>query len=162
MINRSAAFGLALLSLGLTVPSTQAQNASAGRALAELTFKMVDVKEKGYVDQGDMELVRGQIFTSVDTDENSRLSLSEFLEWDYGFANIVAEQGGELAYKSALTVVFSFWDRDGDGSISETEHRKAMIADFNRADLNGDAVLNEKEFLSGLSILVAVRSVLKQ
>ncbi|MEM9676884.1 MAG: signal transduction protein [Pseudomonadota bacterium] len=159
-MTRLSLLGLALLGLGLSAPSAQAQEVSAGRALAELTFKMVDEKEKGYVDQGDMELVRGQIFTSVDTNENNSLSLDEFLGWDYGFANIVAEQGGELAYKSALTVVFSFWDRDGDGGISPAEHRRAMIADFNRADLDGDAILNEKEFLSGLSILVAVRSVL--
>lgn len=146
--------------LGLALTAAHAQQKSAGRALAELTFQMVDEKQKGFVDQGDMELLRSQIFTSADADENQSISLEEFLVWDFGFANIVAEQGKEQAYNSALRVVFSFWDRDGDGGISQTEHRKAMIADFNRADLDDNAVLNEKEFLSGLSILVAVRAVL--
>lgn len=157
MRNIAIYVAIALISLS----SASAQESSDGRKLAELTFAMVDTAGKGHVNQGDMEQLRGQIFTSMDADDDKRIELQEFLAWDYGFANIAAEANNNTAYLAALKVVFSLWDRDSDGSITETEHRKSMIADFNRSDLNGDAILDEKEFLSGLSVLVAIRSVIE-
>ena len=60
-----------------------------------------------------------------------------------------------------MKVVYGFWDRNGDGSITEGEHRKAIVADIERADLNGDAVLDKSEFLRGFSVLVAIRAALQ-
>lgn len=83
------------------------------------------------------------------------------MDWDFGFSLVAEEQNKVLAYRTALKVVFSFYDRNGDGGITQTEHRKAVISDIQRADLNNDAVLSKSEFLGGFSILVAIRATLK-
>lgn len=132
-----------------------------GRALALLSFEALDKAEKGYLDQGDMEVARRDIFASMDADDSNRLEQSEFLNWGYGFQTIAEDEGKKLAYDTALKVVFSFWDRDGDGQITPTEHRKAVMADFNRADLNANAVLEKSEFLGSFSVFVAIRAALK-
>ncbi len=138
-----------------------AQDKPEGRELAELSFDSVDRLGKGYLHQGDMEAARLEIFTSVDSDESGSIELPEFLGWDYGFQNIAESNNRELAYRTALKVVFSFWDRNGDGKITQAEHRKALSVDFDRADVNDNAILEKEEFVSGFSVLVAIRAALK-
>jgi len=96
----------------------------------------------------------------MDQDENGRLSLAEYLSWDYGMAVVAQEAGREDAYETALRVVFAFWDRNGDNAVSRTEHRQSLNFDFQRADANGDAVLTAEEFTSGFSVMVALRAAI--
>ena len=96
----------------------------------------------------------------MDTDEDGVLSLGEFMSWDYGMLPIAQEAGREDAYDTALRVVFAFWDRDGDGVISRTEHRQSLMADFQRADTDNDALMTRDEFTSGFSIMVALRAAI--
>ena len=138
-----------------------AEEKTEGRRLAELTFESVDTSGRGFVDMGQMEAQRDLIFISMDANDDGRLTEEELTSWDYGFANIAEEQDKVLAYTTALRVVFDFWDRDGDGAITQTEHRKAIFADFERADINSDAVLDQDEFLNGFGIIVALRAALK-
>lgn len=138
-----------------------AEQISEGRALAELSFDSIDGSDKGYLHQGDMEAGRSDIFASMDADESNTIELDEFIGWGYGFENIAEDANKLAAYKTALKVVYSFWDRNGDGKITQTEHRKAVIRDFNRADINDDAILNKEEFIRGFSVLVAIRAALK-
>ena len=138
-----------------------AETKTEGRQLAELTFESVDTSGRGFVDMGQMEEQRDLIFVSMDANDDGRLTEGELMAWDYGFANLAEEQDKVLAYKTALRVVFDFWDRDGDGDISQTEHRKAIFVDFQRADINDDAVLDQDEFLNGFAIMVALRAALK-
>ena len=152
---------IALCTVALTVFPAVAADKSEGRQLAALSFEAVDRHGNGFVHQGDMEAMRRDIFNSMDANENNAIELPEFLDWGYGFQSIAEEESKELAYRTALKVVFSFWDRNGDGKITTTEHRKAIIRDFDRADLNDDAVLTEKEFVGGFSVLVAIRAALK-
>lgn len=152
---------IAALAATVAVSPALAQTVSEGRGMAELSFESVDEAGRGYIDQGNMENMRAAIFLSMDADENQFLSETEFLGWDYGFIGIAEEQDKELAYRTALRVVFSFHDLDGDGNISETEHRKSIAADFRRADLNDDAILTADEFINGFSVIVAIRTALK-
>lgn len=147
--------------LGLALTTTASAQESEGRALAELSFETVDRHEKGYLHLGDMEVTREEIFSSMDADESNSLELSEFLSWGYGFDNIAEDEGKLLAYRTALKVVYRFWDRNGDGKITPAEHRRAVNNDFFRADLNNNAILEKSEFLGGFSILVAIRAALK-
>ena len=149
-----------ILSLITTSPALSGK-ITKGHALANLTFESISGSEKGYLLQGDMEAGRENIFVSMDADENGTVELPEFLGWGYGFENIAQDANKLLAYRTALKVVFSFWDRNSDGKLTQTEHRKAVISDFNRADLNGDAKLEKDEFVSGFSVLVAIRAALK-
>lgn len=149
------------LALSLGVATALSASAQEGRTLAELSFDSVDEHEKGYLHLGDMERMRSDIFTSMDADESNGLELSEFLNWGYGFENIAEDENKLLAYRTALKVVYTFWDRNGDGKITPSEHRRAVNNDFFRADLNNNAILEKEEFLGGFSILVAVRAALK-
>ena len=137
------------------------QTPSEGRRLAELAFVSVDSNGNGSVDMGESHNFGGDVFVSMDADDNDRVSEAEFLDWGFGYQNLAEDVDKELAYRTALRVVFSFWDRNVDGEISRTEQRVASNRDFRRADVNGDALLSEKEFLNGFSIIVATRIALK-
>jgi len=150
----------ATIAIFLAIPG-YAQETSEGRYLAELSFASVDINEDGYLDKAESDLYGGEVFVSMDGDNSGQLSENEFLEWDYGFQIIAEEQDKELAYRTALRVVFSFWDRDGNGEISRPEQSRAAMQDFERADLNGDSLLDEAEFIGGFSVMVALRAALK-
>lgn len=141
--------------------TASAQEVSEGKELAKTSFDSVDQNGNGLIDMGESENFGGDVFVSMDYDENKRLSEEEFLNWDYGFVVLAEETDKELAYRTALVVVFSFWDRDGDGEISRAEHRQAVARDFENADLDGDLFLNEAEFFGGFSIMTAIRAALK-
>lgn len=148
-------------SAALTAPAAFAEEKSEGKQLAEMSFTSVDQQGKGYVHVGDMEAFRSDVFVSMDYDDSNGISLDEFLNWDIGFDLLAEEADKAEAYKTAMKIVFAFWDLNNDGVISESEHRKSIAADFARADLNSDAILTETEFLNGLSIMVAVRAAMK-
>lgn len=137
-----------------------AQEAGEGRRLAELAFSSLDTAGRGYIDQGEFSNFGGDVFVSMDFDENGSLSLSEFLSWDYGMEPLARKAGRLQAYETALRVVFAFWDRDGDGAISRTEHRQSLSVDFQRADTDNDAVLTSEEFTGGFSVMVALRAAI--
>ncbi len=155
-----ATFKLFLLTAALAVPALASAQTSEGRDLAKLAFKSVDQDERGYIDQGEYTNFGGDVFVSMDYDENNRISLDEFLSWGFGMEQIAEEAGRAEAYETAMRVVFAFWDRNGDTEISKTEYRQSLSADFRRADFNNDAVLSEEEFLSGFSINIAARAAI--
>ncbi|WP_299410900.1 signal transduction protein [uncultured Roseobacter sp.] len=147
----------ALIVLGTPVT---AQEENEGHRLAQMAFASLDRADRGFIDQGEFSNFGSDVFVSMDSDQDNRLSLGEFLSWDYGMEPLAREAGREDAYETALRVVFAFWDRDGDGAISPREHRLSLGADFQRADADNDAVLTEDEFTSGFSVMVALRAAI--
>ena len=133
---------------------------SEGRRLAGLVFEKLDTAGRGYIDMGEFSNFGGDVFFSMDTDRNGKLVLAEFLSWDFGMRPAAEEAGREDAYDTALRVVFAFWDRNGDGEISRTEHRQSLSYDFQRADLDNDALLDRAEFLGGFTMNVALRAAI--
>ena len=131
-----------------------------GKRLAELAFASLDTAERGFIDQGEFSNFGQDVFASMDADTDDKLSLSEFLGWDFGMLLAAQEAGREEAYYTALRVVFAFWDRDGDETISKTEHRQSLNFDFQRADTDNDALLTKQEFLSGFSVMAALRAAI--
>ncbi len=148
------------LAATLTAPTATLADESEGRRLAELAFASVDSADRGFIDMGEFSNFGGDVFISMDADENGKLSLDEFMGWDYGMLPLAEERGRVAAYETALRVIFAFWDRNRDGEISKTEHRKSMNSDFQRADADNDAVLTKDEFLNGFSVMVALRAAL--
>lgn len=143
-------------------PPTFAQKAkNEGRLTAELTFASIDTAGKGFIHQGDLEIFRSDVFASMDSNDDRRLSYEEFSLWDPGFSSIAERKGIADAYTTATKIVFAVWDRNGDGEMTTAEMRFAMNADFRRADLNDDAVLSENEFLQGFLIIVAARAAIR-
>lgn len=139
---------------------TFAQEDGEGRRLAQMAFASLDRADRGFIDQGEFTTFGSDVFFSMDGNEDNQLSLSEFLNWDFGMEPLAREAGREDAYETALRVVFAFWDRDGDGAITPREHRLSLGSDFQRADADGDALLTEDEFTDGFSVMVALRAAI--
>lgn len=139
----------------------QAQTLEPGRALAETLFATMDQTGRGAIHAGDLESFRDSVFAGMDSDQSRGASYDEFSAWDPGFRQIATEAGRASEYVTASRVVFAFWDRDGDGSMTEPEMRTAMNADFRRADLDDDGLLTEVEFIQGFPIMVAMRAAIR-
>lgn len=132
-----------------------------GRKLAKLVFTSIDKNGDGFLDIREIETQRENIFISQDADENNSISVEEFMGWDFGYIEVAKEKGKLSSYNTALKLVHHFRDRDSNGQVTNTEHRLATMADFERADDNRDAVLSEAEFASGFSVISAIRLALK-
>lgn len=96
----------------------------------------------------------------MDYSEDKVVDFTEFSDWDFGFNFIAQDVGQEHAYLAAQKIIFAVWDRDGDRTINRREYRKAMIWDFNHADINDDALLTKDEFLDGYIIIKAYRAAI--
>ena len=149
-----------ILIAAIAVPAAAVAQTGEGRNLAKLAFKSVDSAERGFIDQAEFINFGGDIFYSMDYDDNDMLSLKEFLSWGFGLEQVAAAAGRADAFDTAMRVVFAFWDLNGNGQINRTEYRRSLNTDFHRADANNDAVLSEEEFLSGFSVNVAARAAI--
>ena len=132
-----------------------------GRLIGEAIFDTVDRSQKGLVHMGDMEAYRDDVFISMDENDDGKVNYAEFSQWDPGFIYVAEQVGRKDAYVTASKIVFSFWDKNGDGEMTVREMRLAMIADLKRADQNDDAVLTKEEFISGFPIIVAMRAAIR-
>jgi EF hand len=147
------------ISLALAVPGiAQAQE---GKELAELVFESIDGAGRGFFDMGEFTNFGGDVFHSMDQDEDGKVTLDEFMAWSFGASVIAEETDRTLAYETAMRVVFAFWDRNGDGELTRTEHRKALVTDFQRADFDGNMTVEKDEFLNGFSMNIAARAALE-
>ncbi|MEE9427789.1 MAG: signal transduction protein [Paracoccaceae bacterium] len=134
---------------------------SEGAELAKLSYASTDANNDGVVSRDEMMEQASNIFVSMDSDDNGALSLDEYSSWDFGFSLIAEEAGRVQAYETALKFVFNMWDRDFDGAVTADEFRRGVARDFARVDVNGDFALNEREFIGGFIVNVALRSALK-
>ncbi len=132
-----------------------------GKELAKMSFESIKRADRDFLDMGEMELFRDSLFVSMDQDDNSSLSFEEYFEWDYGFKLIAEKAGKQKEYLTAMKIMFALWDLDGDGQLTEAEHRQTLARDFQRADLNHDAVLSKPEFFGAFSMNVALKAALK-
>lgn len=149
------------LLVALCGPVLAGEPDTPGRIVAETTFASIDANDKGYIHLGDMEQFRASVFAGMDFDDSGTVTYDEFASWDPGFGFVAADAGSPEAYTTATRIVFSFWDRDGDDALTESEMRFAVNSDFRRADINDDATLTEDEFLRGFGIIVAFRAAIR-
>jgi len=132
-----------------------------GRKVGETIFATMDASGLGKIHLGDVERFRGSVFAGMDFDQDGTVTYEEFRSWDPGFLAVAEDVGRGEAHTTASRIVFAFWDRDGDGDLTEREMRFAMSADFRRADLDDDAFLTRDEFIGGFPIMVAMRAAIR-
>lgn len=164
MKNYLKQIGVASIFALATLASTtafSAENSREGKELAEMSFESIKRADRDFLDMGEMEIFRGSLFVSMDQDDNASLTFDEYFEWDYGFKLIAEETGKQKEYLTAMKIMFALWDLNGDGKITETEHRQGLVRDFQRADLNNDAVLTKPEFFGAFSMNIAFKAALK-
>jgi hypothetical protein len=129
-----------------------------GQELAKLIFGSIDSNSGGLADMGHFTAFGNDIFVSMDGNDDGKITLEEFQEWDFGFNFIAEDEGQQRAYDTAQKILFAVWDRDNNGEINGSEYHKSMTADFRRADINDDAFLSEDEFLQGYIVNRAYRA----
>lgn len=150
----------ATILISIAATPTLSQDKTPGRELAERVFASIEANPNGMLDMGEFINFGRSIFTSMDGDDDETVTFEEFTGFDFGFDAIAKESGEERAYETAQKIVFAFWDRDGDGNISSSEYRTSMASDFERADVDNDALLTQDEFLRGYIINRAYRAAL--
>jgi len=157
MLTRTAA----ILALSAAATAAEAQPGTEGRAVGETVFATIDATGRGAVHAGEIEAFRAAAFAGMDRDASGSVTYDEFAAWDPGFRQVAEAAGRGEAYVTASKIVFAFWDRDGDGAMTEREMRFAMTSDVRRADLDDDGLLTREEFIGGFPIMVAMRAAIR-
>lgn len=146
--------------LAFTAP-LHAQSDTAGRVVAETLFAALDQSGRGAIHMGDLEVFRASVYAGMNTDGAGGVTYAEFADWDPGFLSVAQDADRVEAYSIASRIVFAFWDRNGNGTLTEPEMRIAMTSDFRRADLDDNAVLDETEFIQNFPMMIAMRTALR-
>ncbi|MEM0947260.1 MAG: signal transduction protein [Pseudomonadota bacterium] len=147
---------LAVLTLMATVSSAQAWE--SGQELSEVIFENIDTTGNGALDNGEISDMSESIAFSADSDGDEQITLDEFTAWDFGFAFLAENEGGGDTFAAVKRVMFAVADLDGDGAIDAREWRLNTRWNFERADLDGDALLTEDEFLTGWTPIVMLKA----
>lgn len=161
MINTTQGWTAAALAALSPVMAMAQDSGTEGRVVGETIFATMDSARRGTIHMGDVERFRASVFAGMDADEDGQVTYAEFASWDPGFAAVARRAGRSEAYTTASKIVFAFWDRNGDGAMTEREMRFAMTSDFRRADLDDDALLTRDEFIAGFPIMVAMRAAIR-
>ena len=100
-----------------------AQAQDTGKKLSQITFASSDKNEDGLVTLGEAGQLASNAFLSMDANDNSLVSRSEFLEWDWGYMYLAEQAGKVERYSAVKRVLFALRDRNGDGdsTIANTE-----------------------------------------
>lgn len=131
-----------------------------GRRLAGLAFDSSDLNGDGFITMEEFQSHYGDIFFSMDSDQNGSLGWDEFLNWGFGMQNVAVDTGRTQAYETARRIVFDTWDRSIDWKVSEAEQRRGVAADFVASDEDRDGRLSRDEYLHYSIQNVTLRSAL--
>lgn len=151
---RSLMFATAALGLSLAPAFAQETEVTEGQKLTRLNFESIDTTGKGYIHMGDLEGFVESVFLGMDYDNDGKVTYTEFSSWDPGYQQVAEHEGRPEAYATATKILFALWDIDGNGNISRSEMRRATNVDFQRADLDNNAVLTPEEFKNFNVILI--------
>ncbi|MEM1378180.1 MAG: hypothetical protein AAGG69_12415 [Pseudomonadota bacterium] len=142
-----------------TITFAQSEN-PPGFDVALITFQSIDLDGDGFANIGDMNEFGISIFEGMDYDGDEKVTFSEFSDWDIGFELAAQEVGRPEAIVTARRIMFGMWDANNDGNLTMAEKRRAGMLDFNRADVDDNSLLDEREFLIGYSVNVVMRSAI--
>ncbi|MCR9120948.1 MAG: hypothetical protein NXH91_01580 [Phyllobacteriaceae bacterium] len=142
-------------------PALAEQASTFGREVAVVAFRAIDEDGKGHVHMGHMEQFRQGVFAGMDYDNDGRVDFEEFSARDIGFEEAAVEEGRPEAVVTARRILFAMWDRNGDGRLTQSEHRFALSQDFRRADIDDNSVLDQDEYLIGYSVNLVMRAAIR-
>ena len=151
---------LATLTLITSLTTTAAIAETEGKRLATLAFQDTDGNSDGFVTMEEYQSHMGDVFFSMDSDQDERLVWDEFRNWGLGMENIAEDADRLEAYDTARKIVFDLWDRSLDWTIDADEQRRGVASDFFLSDENKDGRLSEEEYLRYSIQNVTFRSAL--
>src|SRR6056297_1791334 len=89
---------LHMVLLGALASAMPAAAWESGRELSEVHFADIDTSGNGLLDFGEVSAMAGSIAYSADSDENDKISLDEFMAWDFGYAYLADQEGAAERY----------------------------------------------------------------
>lgn len=101
-----------------------------------------------------------QVFTDADVDTNKQLSESEFEQTSRDvFTRWDADDSGRISENELYSGIFQTWDADDDNRLTESEYQNDFERwfdtgnrpEFAALDTDGDSVLTQNEFVKGLA-----------
>ncbi len=158
---KSKQFFPLLLCFFMTSVTAGAEEKMTVEQFEEMGFAAVDAENRGSVNIGAIEAFRKLVFASMDTNDDKKVTVEEYLDWGFGAGLIAERLGKKDLFVAAKKVVFYYRDSNADGVLSEGEHRNSIIRDFRRADRNGDGLLSKQEFTDHFSEIAAIKAALK-
>ena len=150
----------ALFCFFMTSVTAGAQEKMTVEQLEAMGFAALDRDNRGAVSIGAVEAYRRIMFASMDSNDDKKVSVKEYLDWDIGASQLAESKGKRDLYDAAKKVIFFYRDSNGDGVMTEAEHRNSTIRDFRRADQNGDGLLSKEEFSKHFSDIAALKAAL--
>ncbi|AGI69193.1 hypothetical protein OAN307_c37340 [Octadecabacter antarcticus 307] len=141
--------------------TVQPEQGIEGRAVGETIFDSLDANRRATIHVGDIEKFRASVFSGMDYDTNGKVTYTEFSGWDPGFARVAEAEGRSDAYTTAPKIIFAFWDRNGDGDLTQPEMRSSLSSDVRRADFDDDGLLTRAEFIQGFPLMAAMRAAIR-
>ncbi len=119
-------------------------------------FETVDANEDGMVSRREAEHFRDLVMLSMDSNGDEQVTLSEYMFWDLGWAELAKERNRLAQYRQARADVFEVWDSDGDGTLSQGEQMLSNARDFYSANDNSNDPMDLSKFSTRLRIMAAM------
>ncbi len=115
-----------------TVANAAAQDRLAEEIMAARaeSFKVFDTDASGKADVKEVVAGAKSIFAALDADGNGGASLEEFQVISMGFEPLAESNSQKAAYGAARAAIFTRWDLNADGQISEAESIAAVLAEL--------------------------------
>ncbi len=120
-------FALALLSSPL-----MAQDRLAGEIATALiaSFAVFDANGDGAADTAEVIAGAKSVFTALDADGSGAADAAEFQLFSMGLATLAETKSQKAAYQIQRTVIFTRWDTNVDGQLTEQEVTLALVSEL--------------------------------
>lgn len=119
-------------------------------------FQSVDANEDGMVSRREVEHFRDLVMLSMDSNDDEKVTLLEYMIWDLGWDELAEKRGRLTRYRQARADVFQVWDRDGDGNLSLSEQMLSQARDFYSASDASNVPMDLGKFSTRLRIMAAM------
>ena len=143
--------------IALTLSTVSA--AFANTAVDDVTdgaFASRDADGDGHISADEATDFAALAFFSMDSNEDARITLAEFQDWDLGFDHLASANDRSEQMASTKKAIFAQADADNDARVSMMELKVHVSRDFADADADGDGQLTRIEASTGSPWVVSL------
>jgi Ca2+-binding EF-hand superfamily protein len=118
--------------LALCASPLMAQDRLEGEIATALiaSFGVFDANSDGKADVGEVIAGAKSVFAAVDADGSGAADQGEFQLFSMGLATLAETKSQKAAYQIKRAAIFTRWDANADGQLSEQEVTLALISEL--------------------------------